>query len=129
MAVAEPQPIAPKPRRRSLRMMPSAFVAFVIFFGWLAIQPGVSSMLKEWKRDMHSKTLLSEIDAISKRLGRVPKDEAELIELCGKPMPEIGWDEDCHYYATDANHFELHLGEWVYDSRTPERGFRSGFQW
>ena len=124
--------------------MPTAFVAFVMFIYWLATQPIFSPMLEEWKRErcfgVHSlpiKTLLSDIDAISKRLGRVPKAEGELIELRSKPMPEINWEGETYrigYHATDVGHFELelHLGDvWVYDSRTPEKGWQSQsvFQW
>ena len=120
--------------------MPTAFVAFVVFFFWLAIQPIFSPMLEEWKRErcfgvrsLPIKTLLGDIDALSKRLGRVPKAEEELIELQGKPMPEISWEGETYrigYRATDAKHFELHMGNvWVYDSRTPEEGWQSVFQW
>ena len=119
---------------------------FVIFLGFLASLP-IFSLLKEWKRELcfgvHSvpiKTLLSDIDAISKRLGRVPKDEAELVKLRGKPMPEIsrGLGGDFHridYYATDANHFwlEIYYDEefWYYYSSVPQQGWHSfeAFEW
>jgi hypothetical protein len=77
--------------------------------------------------------LVDDVDAISQRLGRVPKNEEELVKLREEPMPRIPWPEwghhDLRYHAISEHRFALCFGGidaegvYVYDSGTPERGW------
>lgn len=73
------------------------------------------------------------MDAVSSRLGRVPKDEGELIALRKQPMPRIPWpywgSHELDYHAMGEQHYRLSFGGidaegfYVYDNGTPERGW------
>jgi hypothetical protein len=77
--------------------------------------------------------LIDDVDVISRRLGRVPRNEAELVALRKQPMPRIPWPQwgthELSYHAIGERHFALVFGGidaegfYVYDSGTPERGW------
>lgn len=77
--------------------------------------------------------LIDDVDAISQRLGRVPKDEDELVALRKQPMPRIPWPQwgahELSYHAMGEHHYALSFGGidaegfYVYDSGAPERGW------
>jgi hypothetical protein len=83
--------------------------------------------------------LIDEVEAVSRRLRRVPESEKELVKLRGQPMPSIPWPSwgchTVHYQAIGTQRFLLHFGidysvgtdacmYYVYDGGAPERGWR-----
>jgi hypothetical protein len=115
----------------------AAFVlvlAFVLFVG--VLHPLVSR-LREARfaspRHVTAETLqavVSEVDQVCGRLGRIPRDQKELVSLLGKPMPQWSTDrfrERMYYRQIDPDRYELGFGEdfgwFVYDSGTPDRGW------
>jgi hypothetical protein len=51
--------------------------------------------------------LSAEIEAIRAQMGRLPKDEAELVALRGKPMPTYYRDSRVSYLRDDRNGYRL----------------------
>jgi len=82
--------------------------------------------------------LVMETEAIRARLGRAPRDQAELESFLGRPMPLVH-DESLyfgggasrsqiHYSRTGDNSFRLQYelwatDDWIYDSTKPAAGW------
>lgn len=103
-----------------------------------AIQP-IFYVSCEWRKERRwgvnsepMRRLLRDIDVISQQLGRVPKSTEELEKLRRERMPEFRWGwhttHSIRYRAVDARRFQLYfgydMGEWLYDSGTPEKGWQ-----
>jgi hypothetical protein len=75
--------------------------------------------------------IVKEVEEICVRLGRSPKDEAELEAILGRPMPVV--HDGIHptpifYYRTGEKDFKLKYelwatDDWVYDSTAPQAGW------
>jgi hypothetical protein len=66
-----------------------------------------------------------EIESLRKRLGRLPRDEEELVSLRGTPMPPYYQELRLHYSRLDEEHYELRcVGSWIvyyYGPNSPRR--------
>jgi hypothetical protein len=81
--------------------------------------------------------IVQRIEAIRAQLGRVPRDQTELEELLGEPMPaayEDGIAEPIGYRKTGASRYQLmytsyydddwnYDSDWIYDSAAPKAGW------
>jgi hypothetical protein len=71
------------------------------------------------------------VNAVCDRLGRTPRDQAELEQLMGKPMPSVhdnGYPTPIHYQRTSDTSYLLQYelfatDDWIYDSRKPDAGW------
>jgi hypothetical protein len=52
--------------------------------------------------------LSAEIEAIRAKTGRLPKDEAELVTLRGKPMPPYYRQYQVRYYRNEMGGYSMH---------------------
>jgi hypothetical protein len=111
-----------------------AFFAVCQFF-WGANELRIARQLRANRPVWQA--LIDDVAAISQRLGRVPREQSELVKLRGKPMPIIPWPHwgrhDIRYRAISAERFALSFGGidaeglYVYDSGAPERGWYWSF--
>jgi|SRR3972149_1492172 len=76
------------------------------------------------------KAIVRDVDAIRAKLGRAPKDEAELVALLGKPMPVVhdqGVPTSVRYYCNGDGYTLVYTlwatDDWVYDSDKPKDGW------
>lgn len=81
------------------------------------------------------KQIVIDVNAVCQRLGRTPKNQAELERIMGKPMPNVhdnGHPTPIHYMRTsDASYllqYELWAtDDWIYDSKNPDAGWVQHF--
>jgi hypothetical protein len=81
--------------------------------------------------DATIKSIVMEVEAIRAKLGRAPKDEAELEIHLGRPMPVV--HDGIHptlinYWSTGEDSFMLQYelwatDDWIYDSTIPNAGW------
>ncbi|MGO9107933.1 MAG: hypothetical protein ACLP9L_01760 [Thermoguttaceae bacterium] len=109
----------------------AALTACLLPVLWLGVGTRGAAILSEWElqREIARSGLpefIAEINAVVQRLGRAPKDEAELVRLLGKPMPKISWGQ-IDYRPTGGKQFALgfgyDMGCYEFDSQQPERGW------
>ena len=75
--------------------------------------------------------IVTDVEAIRVKLGRAPKDEAEVEAILGRPMPVVhdyGHPTPIFYHRTGKNSFKLQYelwdtDDWVYDSTAPQAGW------
>ena len=88
-------------RRRNAIAVAASPVVFVLAFcalqqfGYGAHELRIARQLKENRPVLQA--LIDDVDAISRRSGRVPKNREELVKLRGKPMPIIPWPHWGHH--------------------------------
>ena len=132
---------APEPVRFSLRSLFTALFVASILLGALSLW-----MQREVRRQRELESLakldaetrqqiVKDVEAIRLKLGRAPKDEAELVSLMGKPMPMVHEESKdkifrINYYQTGEHDYRLsHLcwstpGDYlIYESKTPKAGW------
>jgi hypothetical protein len=76
-------------------------------------------------------TIINDVESLRSKLGRAPKDQAELESLLGKPMPVVhdnGYPVPILYLRIRPNSFILkyELGatdDWIYNSDKPMAGW------
>jgi hypothetical protein len=81
--------------------------------------------------------LVSGVEALRLHIGRLPRDEAELVKFLGKPMPLSAWGTPLEYnrylhkdlhepndaaYIITARLPRKYLSSIAYDSRYPDEG-------
>lgn len=78
--------------------------------------------------------LVKDCEALTKRLGRPPTDQAELESLLGRPLPVVhdGSLEAPVSYRSYGDHFQLQYelwatDDWIYDSARPDAGWVQHF--
>jgi hypothetical protein len=125
-----------KPRRNLLAALIAPILLVLLAFLVISLYGGARQLRIARYLQTNGPTfqaLIDDVDTISLRLGRVPNDEEELVELRKQPMPRIPWPHwgghDIQYHAIDENRFELYFGGidmerlYVYDSSAPEKGW------
>lgn len=84
--------------------------------------------LNETLNERTRATIVNEIEALRKQLGRVPKNQSELQSLLGIPLPPIVGsygNSEIYYTATSSDGFCLNyrnpdsFRSWSYDSNRP----------
>jgi hypothetical protein len=76
-------------------------------------------------------TIIDDVESVQSKLGRAPKDQAELVSLLGKPMPVVhdnGHPAPIIYLRTGVNSFILKYelwatDDWIYNSDKPKAGW------
>ena len=129
------------PLRFSLRHLFIWFTVVAVFIGLLSAGVAYANRRQEAKRarlaqldEQDRVTLVSiveEVEAIRRKLGRAPLDQAELVSLLGQPMPVVHDGETpcpISYYRTGENSFLLQYehwatDDWIYDSKTSAAGW------
>jgi hypothetical protein len=79
--------------------------------------------------------IVKEVEEIRARIGRAPKDQAELESLLGKPMPVVHdgtYETPINYWRTGEDSFYLQYelwatDDWIYDSKKPNAGWVQHF--
>jgi hypothetical protein len=99
---------------------------------WFCFGPWAAGSLAEWRlqREIANSglpQLISELNTVTEHLGRAPKNEAEVVKLLGKPIPEISRGK-IHYVALGGKHYALGFGDdmgcYDFDSREPGQGWQ-----
>ncbi len=123
-------------RRRNLLAIAGACVLPIV---WFVVGGRGAGMLAEWQLQREIarcgvSEFIAELNAVTERLGRAPKDEKEVVELLGKPLPVVPGHRVARYYvryqAVGGKRFFLTFGDAldgkVYDSEKPDRGWYWG---
>jgi hypothetical protein len=121
--------------RLPLLMVAAAVVGVV---AWASYQCGYRHAERAYQAEFDRATLreiVKDVDAIRTRLGRAPKDQAELESLLGRPMPHVhdeGRPTPVNYRRTGDNSFQLQYklwvtDDWIFDSTKPDAGWVQRF--
>ncbi len=93
--------------------------SFILIAGALHTTSGDPKRHAELQKEIRIVSLFhdlrSEIEAFRSRSGRLPKDEAELVSLRGKPMPVYDGNLRIMYFSEDAQHYRLEccVYDWI----------------
>jgi hypothetical protein len=114
----------------------AAGLACVLPILWFAIGPRGAGILAEWKLQREIirsglPELIADLNAVTERLGRVPRDEEELTRLLGKRLPHLPRRGRVWYCPGEGKNFTLRfgfdIGQYKFDSRKPEEGWHIDF--
>ena len=114
----------------------AAAVTCTVCVLWFAVAPRSGGMLNEWAlhREIARSDLpefIDDLNSVTQQLGRAPKDEKEVVELLGRPMPCISRGQIC-YSSSGGTHFSLGFGFdfgcYEFDSTASELGWHSSLK-
>ena len=117
-----------------------AFAASVTVLAWTSYRCGYATAERAYQAELDRvvlRELVTEAEAIRARIGRAPRDQAELELLLGRPMPQVhdaglyfgGVSRpQVNYRRTGENSFQLQYelwatDDWIYDSTKPGAGW------
>lgn len=141
MQAGSENPMMSEYPRFSLRALLVAFTIVALCVGSVSALVAFSHRREAIKQaeskrlaDLDRATLIAvveEVKAVQARIGRAPKDEAELETLMGRAMPVVhdhGYATSISYQRTGNNSFILiytllATDDWIYDSNKPDAGW------
>ena len=113
----------------------ASFLLPLVWFFVLVPIGGNALQVRLVRRDAQNaatmQTIISDVNAVCARLGRVPESEEELAKSLGGTMPQIDLGSNIspiHYSRLGPDHFQMSFinANWnisLYDSQTPKRGW------
>ncbi len=110
----------------------TAVASCVLSIAWFFVGTGAARILNDWERGREIARsglpeFIADLQAVTERLGRVPKDEDEAATLVGRPLPSLPSWGPIGYESLGGKHYVLgfgyDMGCYEFDSERPERGW------
>ena len=110
----------------------TAVASCVLSIAWFFVGTEAAHILNDWERGREIARsglpeFLADLQAVTERLGRAPKDEDEAVTLVGRHLPSLPSWGPIGYESLGGKHFALgfgyDMGCYEFDSERPERGW------